>query len=176
MVFVVEEFQSPVIGRPSAGAAGVPAGDNPRIGPGSKGDAIGHRPGSSPPALKSVSVAVLAFPRMAHPKSSPWNRSGTKKDTRQCGTRPAVRGERNGGRISITALFAPDGSNGFRAATSQEVPGNLTDPGIPDGLCTVSPSNQERPSLQARPPPSTRPYGAAALRGPTAAHPDTAPR
>jgi uncharacterized protein (TIGR03118 family) len=29
--------------------------------------------------------------------------------------------------------FAPDGPNGFRAATSQEVPGNLTDPGIPDG-------------------------------------------
>jgi uncharacterized protein (TIGR03118 family) len=36
-------------------------------------------------------------------------------------------------RAGTIDVFAPDGSNGFRAATSQEIPGNLTDPGIPDG-------------------------------------------
>jgi uncharacterized protein (TIGR03118 family) len=36
-------------------------------------------------------------------------------------------------RAGTIDVFAPDGSSSFRAATSQEVPGNLTDPGIPDG-------------------------------------------
>src|SRR5262249_2223244 len=53
----------PVIGRPSARASGVPAGDDPRIGPGPKGDAIGHSAGFLPSAFNSVSVAVLHFQR-----------------------------------------------------------------------------------------------------------------
>ena len=57
MVFVVEEFQSPVIGRPSAGAAGVPASDDPHIGPGPKGDAIGHSAGFLPSRVSRSSIS-----------------------------------------------------------------------------------------------------------------------
>jgi uncharacterized protein (TIGR03118 family) len=37
-------------------------------------------------------------------------------------------------RAGTIDAFAPNGSNGFRATTPQEVPGNLTDSGIPDGF------------------------------------------
>ena len=63
MVFVVEEFLPPVIGRPSASAAGVPAGVSVldrRV----MQYAIAQV--SSRPVFKSESVAVLASPTMAH--------------------------------------------------------------------------------------------------------------
>src|SRR5215469_5037498 len=65
MVFVIEEFLSPVIGRPSADAVGVPAGDDPRIGPGPKGDTIGHSADFLPSRLQQRVCRRPPFPTLA---------------------------------------------------------------------------------------------------------------
>src|SRR5215831_2646923 len=99
MVFVVEEFQSPVIGRPSAGAAGVPAGDDPRVGPGPKGDAIGHSAGFLP---SRVSVAVLPFQRWPIPNRRHGTDRGQKKTQDS-----AELGQPSGASATVGGLLSP---------------------------------------------------------------------
>jgi hypothetical protein len=78
IVFVVEHLPSLVIGRPPAVTAGVPAGDDPRIGPGPKGDAVGHMRGFLPSRLqKRDGPATLQT--MAHPSRRHRTEWGQKK-------------------------------------------------------------------------------------------------
>jgi hypothetical protein len=85
ILFVVEELLPLVISRPPTVAASIPAGDDPRIDPGSKGDAVGHR------ALLFLPSKALSRPlsprTLVHSNRRHRNDRGPKKDTRvrRCG-------------------------------------------------------------------------------------------